>query len=208
MTRVEAHSGRPRDPSADRAIMSATLQMLGEVGYSALSIEGVASRAGVGKTTIYRRYPSKSAMVVAAVGSLTDIPRSPDTGDTRRDILELLTTVWLRLVRGPGLTLLGTFMVEANRNRELFDEFRRSVIEPRREPIRATLERGQATGQVRRDVDLEVATDLLVGPLLAAMVTGGRADEATVVARIDAVWLSLLGDGSVAAVEHGRQRGG
>jgi len=171
--------------------MQATLLLLGEVGYSALSIEAVAAKAGVGKTAIYRRYAGKSALVAAAVGSLTDTLSTPDTGNARRDATELLSSVWLRLVRGPGLTLLGSFIVEANRDRGLFDEFRRSVIEPRREPLRVLLKRGQARGQVRADVDLEVAVDLLIGPLLAALVSGGRADKETVVARVTAVWIAL-----------------
>lgn len=191
MIRAEAPPGRPRDPRVDGAIMQATLLLLGEVGYSALSIEAVAAKAGVGKTAIYRRYAGKSALVAAAVGSLTDTLSTPDTGNARRDATELLSSVWLRLVRGPGLTLLGSFIVEANRDRGLFDEFRRSVIEPRREPLRVLLKRGQARGQVRADVDLEVAVDLLIGPLLAALVSGGRADKETVVARVTAVWIAL-----------------
>src|SRR5665811_1395159 len=96
-------------------------------GYSALTIEGVAQKAGVGKTAIYRRYENKGAMVVAAIGELTGPFPVPDTGDARVDATQLLTMVWLRLVAGPGVTLLGTFMVEANRHPELFDEFRVTV---------------------------------------------------------------------------------
>ena len=59
--------GRPRDPEADRAILEATIEILGEEGYEGLSIEGVAARAGVGKTTIYRRWTSKAELVVAAI---------------------------------------------------------------------------------------------------------------------------------------------
>ncbi|MHB9150565.1 MAG: TetR/AcrR family transcriptional regulator [Thermoleophilia bacterium] len=187
--------GRPRDPNVTQAITASVLELLGEVGYSALTIEGVAQRAGVGKTTIYRRFESKNALVAAAIGSLTGTIVAPDTGDTRTDVIELLSTVWLRLVDGPGLTLMGTFMVEANRNPKLFDEFRRQVIEPRRRPLREALERGQAACQLRADLDIEVALDLLVGPLLAALVTGGRPDEGTVRARVDAVWPALAAAG-------------
>jgi AcrR family transcriptional regulator len=188
--------GRPRDPEVDRAITSAVLDLLGEVGYSALTIESVAQKAGVGKTAIYRRYENKGAMVVAAIGELTGPLAVPDTGDAQADATRLLTTVWLRLVAGSGVTLLGTFMVEANRHPELFDEFRRCVIEPRRRPLREILERGQSVGRVRTDIDIEVMVDLLIGPLLARLVTGGRADHEAVKARIDALWPALSPGGT------------
>lgn len=181
-------TGRPRDPEVDRAIMSTVLELLGEVGYSALTIEGVAQKAGVGKTAIYRRFENKSAMVVAAIGGLTGPLPVPNTGDAQADAIQFLTTVWLRLVAGPGVTLLGTFMVEANRRPELFDEFRRCVIEPRRRPLREILERGQSVGSVRKDIDIEVMIDLLLGPLLARLVMGGQADKEAVEVRINALW--------------------
>ena len=181
-------TGRPRDPEVDRAITSAALELLGEVGYSALTIEGVAQKAGVGKTAIYRRFENKSAMVVAAIGELTGPLAVPNTGDAHADAIQFLVTVWLRLVAGSGVTLLGTFMVEANRRPELFDEFRRCVIEPRRRPLREILERGQSVGSVRTDIDIEVMIDLLLGPLLARLVTGGQTDPEAVKVRINALW--------------------
>ena len=82
--------GRPRDPEADQAILQTTLKLLTENGYAGLSVERVASEAGVGKTTIYRRYTTKDELVAAAVGALKDdLGPPPDTGDVRADIVEM-----------------------------------------------------------------------------------------------------------------------
>ena len=83
--------GRPRSSEADRAILQTALRLLVEQGYDAMSIEGVASAAGVGKTTIYRRYPSKRELIVAAVSSLADTFSVPtESGDLRADLLVFL----------------------------------------------------------------------------------------------------------------------
>lgn len=89
----ERPRGRPRSAEAHRAILEATLDLLAEVGYGRLTIEGVAARAGVGKTTIYRRWPSKPALVVAVAERLAEKVRRPDTGSTRRDLVLLLRDI-------------------------------------------------------------------------------------------------------------------
>ena len=98
--------GRPRDPSRDAAILDAVLGLLVEVGYDHLSIESVASRAGVGKTTIYRRYPDKPSLVVAAVDHRAPWSPPPADGDLR--VVLLATTRWLaQEIAQQDLGLLG-----------------------------------------------------------------------------------------------------
>src|SRR5690242_3281955 len=77
---IHSISGRPRSTHADQAILQATLDLLAEVGYQSMSIEAIASRAGVGKTTIYRRYTSKEEIVADAIESLREDISTPDTG--------------------------------------------------------------------------------------------------------------------------------
>ncbi len=123
--------GRPRDPEADRVIVRATLKLLMEEGYAGMSIERVASEAGVGKTTIYRRYSSKEELA-AAVGTLKDdLGPPPDTGDARADMVEMLAQNQAALERGPGFAMIGALLVEERRNPKLFELFRERIIRPR-----------------------------------------------------------------------------
>src|SRR5918996_5195266 len=90
---LKARRGRPRDARADRAILDAVLDLLVEVGYAGLTIEGVAEKAGVAKTTVYRRWPSKASLVVALGQDVATQVRVPDTGTVRGDASALLRDV-------------------------------------------------------------------------------------------------------------------
>ena len=119
MTTERKPPGRPRDPEADRAILQATLKLLTEQGYAGMSVERVASEAGVGKTTIYRRYASKEELATAAVGALRDdLGPPPDTGSTRTDIVEMIVRAQGALERGPGFAMIGALLVEERRSPE------------------------------------------------------------------------------------------
>ena len=89
LRRMTSSTGRPRSEEAHQAILDATLALLGEVGYSALTVEGVAQRAGVGKATIYRRWSSKLPLVVEAFGALPGF-EDVDAGSLERDLKETL----------------------------------------------------------------------------------------------------------------------
>lgn len=180
--------GRKRDPHLDGAIIEATLALLGEVGFSALSMEGIAARAGVGKSTVYRRYPSKLEAVSAAMGALAVDPEVPDTGDTFEDVVLFMTSKWVALMEPPGATLLGTFIVQATSHPELFAEFRRVMLVPRLTPLRKLLQRGKDRGELRPDLDLAAAIDLIVGPVLVSLVTRGDPDPGLLESRLGLVW--------------------
>ena len=99
-----AKPGRPRESETDRVILQAALQLLTDKGYAGMSIEQVASLAGVGKTTIYRRYASKEELAAAAVGALRgDWGPPPDTGRARDDIIEMLAQNQAAFEKGPGI---------------------------------------------------------------------------------------------------------
>ena len=129
-------AGRPRDPSRDEAIFTATLALLVEDGYAGVSIEGVAARACVGKATIYRRYQSKAELVVEAVrfgAGLTD--HLPDTGDVRADLGAMLGRLVDKLRSDAGPALLA-FAAERVRHPDLAAEFERSVVGAKRAHVR------------------------------------------------------------------------
>lgn len=162
---------RPLDPDIDRAIEAAALGLLAERGFARMSMEAVAVAARVGKPAIYRRFRDKAALVAAVIAGQLPALAPPDLGDTRAEL-------WQAVVQGfPAdgaayVGLIGGLIAEQERHPELIDAFRRSVLHPRRATGRALIERGQARGDLRGDIDPEAALDLFAGPFLARVFAG------------------------------------
>jgi AcrR family transcriptional regulator len=159
-----AQRGRPRSQEADRAILTATAELLADRGLSAMSIEEVAARAGVGKTTIYRRWPSKGLLALDAfVTSFREAQPPNDTGTLRGDLLAALHG-WVRAVTqtpmGPMLTSL---IAEAQHDPELRGAWRDRVLEPLRVQHRIMLDRAVERGEIPASVDRDVVLDLFFG---------------------------------------------
>ena len=176
---VERPMGRPRDPRADRAILEVTLELIAEVGVHEFRTEDVAARAGVGKGAIYRRYRSKDELVTAAVGALvSDEIAVPDTGSTRGDLVALMQEA-VELYRGPRTGRLMRNLVGAMvQNRGLARSVRDDFLSGRRSALTEVLRRGVERGDLRPDIDVELALDVLGGPLFyRLLVTGGPLDE-------------------------------
>jgi AcrR family transcriptional regulator len=155
--------GRPRSARADRAILKATIELLVETGYGGMSVEAVAVRAQVGKATIYRRWPSKKALVADALRGLTDSVRMPDTGNTREDLILLLRDfrrVTSASYIGP---MTGRIISAAISNPEFMKIYWENSILPRRNAVAEILKRGQSRGELRDDLDLDIVLDMLPG---------------------------------------------
>jgi AcrR family transcriptional regulator len=158
MTDVERRPGRPRSEHCDHAIQAAVLDLLVEEGFARMSIEGVAARAGVGKATIYRRWPSKEELVVdAVVGHSREHVVSPDTGSLRGDLLELLHAMVDKFRRDGRLLL--AFTAEQQHHPQLAEAFRRTFLDERRAATREIFERAVARGELPPDADLELLMD-------------------------------------------------
>jgi AcrR family transcriptional regulator len=159
-----APRGRPRSQEADRAILTATLELLAERGLDAMSIEEVAARAGVGKTTIYRRWTSKGLLALDAfVASFREEQAQPDTGTLRGDMLSALHA-WVRAVtQTPMGPMLSGLIAEAQHDPELRGAWRDRVLEPLREQHRVMLDRAIARGEIAASVDRDVVLDLFFG---------------------------------------------
>ena len=159
-----AQRGRPRSQEADRAILTATVELLAERGLAAMSIEEVAARAGVGKTTIYRRWPSKGLLALDAfVASVREEQPLPDTGTLRGDLLAALYA-WVRAVtQTPMGSMLTGLIAEAQHDAELRGAWRDRVIEPLRSQHRIMLDRAIARGEIPSGVDRDVVLDLFFG---------------------------------------------
>src|SRR5260370_26087252 len=156
-----AHRGRPRSQEADRAILTATVELLAERGLTAMSIEEVADRAGVGKTTIYRRWPSKGLLALDAfVASFREQQPLPDTGTLRGDLIAALRA-WVRAVtQTPMGSMLTGLIAEAQHDPELRGAWRDRVLEPMRTQHRIMLDRAIAPGEIPSTLDREGGLDL------------------------------------------------
>jgi AcrR family transcriptional regulator len=165
MSVVTASPAR-RSERAYRAIVDATKALLDEQGYAATSIDQIARRAGVGKQTIYRWWPNKAAVVLEAHAeqAAERIP-IPDTGDLRGDLREAAAAFAHNL----SDTAIGRVCVEligeAQTDEQFAAAYREAFVTQRRAAIRSMLERGRERGEVRDDIDLELALDLFFGPV-------------------------------------------
>lgn len=161
---VRQGAGRPRDPSCDAAILRATVDAFIEGGYAGVSMEGVAARAGVGKATIYRRFPSKAELVVEAVRCGVQIDDDlPDTGDLRADLIAMMQPLFDRL-RGAEAELLVRFATERVRSPELAAAFDRAVVGRKREHLRSLLASAVQRGDLPDSADLDLIAE--AGPAL------------------------------------------
>lgn len=157
-------AGRPRSEEAHQAILDATLELLAEVGLSALTVEGVATRAGVGKATIYRRWKSKLPLVIEAYSQLPRL-EEVDTGSLEGD-LEAVLRHYLKLL---GATTMGAVVPGLVGERAHNPEMARlldPVIQARRQPLLRVLARGVERGELPAGIDLELAADFVMGPLV------------------------------------------
>jgi AcrR family transcriptional regulator len=167
--------GRPRDARHDQAILEATLEILQEQGYRGVTIEGVAARAGVGRPTIYRRWPSKPAIVVAAlVQSARLAVPVPDTGSLRRDLIAVQRHQ-VELMNSPDARRITAGLIaDLADDPELADTYVSQYLAPRRATVWEVLSRGVDRGELDADVDFAFVYDLLVGPLFMRAVVWGQ----------------------------------
>jgi AcrR family transcriptional regulator len=158
--------GRPRDPAVDQAILAAAAQELAEAGFQAMSIQAVAQRAGVGKPAIYRRWASKQDLVLEVLERSTDQPQMPAKGTARQRLTAFLQA-WSRAMQDERATRISSALLgEAYRNQVLGEAVRKAFIDTRRQKVLTVLREAVEQGELGPGVDLELAADVLLGPLL------------------------------------------
>ena len=154
-------------------MLIATTELMAERGYGALTVAAVAIRAGVSKATIYRRWPNKAAIAMDSFLALT-FPRmlDPDTGSSLNDLQLQLTSV-VRAFRRPEIGgTIAAFIALGHTDPRLAQEFRDRFLETRRPAAMRLLLRGVQRGELRADLDYEVAVDALYGPVYYRLLVG------------------------------------
>lgn len=184
-------TGRPRSAEADEAIVDAALGLLCEEGFDRLSMDAVAARAGVGKATIYRRWPSKEALVIDAVARRTDPFAEDLPGATARERLVALLEAIVATSRSGVGRLLPCMVGATVTNPPLARRYREGIIEPRRARVGEILRAGAEAGELRGDLDIELAVDQVVGPLLYRIVFADAVPDGHCAALVDSVLAGL-----------------
>lgn len=181
--------GRPRSSEAELAILQATRELLVECGVQGLTIEKVAARAGVAKTTIYRRWRDKDELALAVVLDMVEqVVQLPELGDTRAELLAFVNAA----VEVLGSTLMGRVMQglvsDLATDADLARAFRERVVSVRDAEVERLVERGIARGDLRPDTDPETAHELLIGPVYyRLLLTGQPLNRAFARRNVDAV---------------------
>jgi AcrR family transcriptional regulator len=169
-----APRGRPRSERARKAILDAAAELLLARGLSAVSMDAVAERAGVSKATIYRWWPTKETLALDALYTewATVQPHPRDTGSLRGDLLALLRP-WVRLVQSrPYARVIAALLTAVHTDPAFAAEYHQRLVEPRRDQTRAVFRRAIERGEIPASTDIEVAVDLVYGPLWHRLLHG------------------------------------
>jgi AcrR family transcriptional regulator len=197
---ISSGASRRRGRELEQAIFDATLGVLADVGYTGLTMEGVASRAHTGKAAIYRRWSNKDDLIVDALDNELQIKRDepPDTGSIRGDLLAMMRAMAAFLV-SPAGSAMHSIMNECVHGRGRIDEsgpeymIKRRVIGPRQQMVFDALRKGVERGEVRPEAVCPRVVD--VGPALifsSFLAQGGPIDDAELVAIVDEVLVPLV----------------
>jgi AcrR family transcriptional regulator len=159
--------GRPRSERAEQAILQATIEAIGERGIDGVHCEDVASRAGVGKATLYRRWPGKEDLLIAAFAAMRRPLPQPRGESAREDLIALLTVIAADTDDPRYAQQYALLHGAGERYPRLVARYKERVVEPRREQVRTVLRHGIETGELRQDMDVEAAMLMLTGAVMA-----------------------------------------
>lgn len=175
--------GRPRSAKAHHAMLQATLELLAEVGFEVMSIEAIAYRAGVGKTTIYRRYSSKEELVADAIESMREEVLIPDTGNLWSDIDALIENAARITLTPLGRQTVAMIMSSASSNSGFAQIYWTKYLQPRRQAFAVVIERAKARSEVDKDLDPGLVFDVMSGIMLYALIFQPTSESWTVYIR-------------------------
>ncbi|MFQ4138107.1 TetR/AcrR family transcriptional regulator [Nodosilinea sp. PGN35] len=162
--------GRPRSAAAHRKMLQAALELLAEMGFEAMSIEAIAARARVGKTTIYRRYSSKEELVADAIESLREEVVIPDNGSLWADMEALIENAAQISLTPLGRQTVAMIISSAASNSNFAQIYWDKYLQPRREAFAVVIERARARQEVPTDLDPGLVFDTMSGIMLYALI--------------------------------------
>jgi AcrR family transcriptional regulator len=173
VTTLQPRRGRPRSEKSQNAVLDAAAQLLLEQGLAAVSMDVIAASAGVSKATIYRWWPTKESLAMDALfHDWQGVPTVEDTGSLRGDLLKLLRP-WARLAtKRPYARVIAALLAQVQTDPAFADEYRQRFVKPRREQGRVIFGRAVDRGEIPAETKVEVALDLLYGPIYHRLLHG------------------------------------
>ncbi|MDW5326721.1 TetR/AcrR family transcriptional regulator [Plantactinospora sp. KLBMP9567] len=171
--------GRPRQPALDERILRVTREALSRDGYAALGMETVAAAAGVGKQTLYRRWPRKPLLVFDAVfgGGTEAESMLPDTGTLAGDLAAVVRAQQRMYTDAATIALLRGLLADCLADPGLLDQFQHRLVRPRLASLTTVISRAAARGELREDVSAEFVAEMIGGSMLAHVVVYGGTGE-------------------------------
>ncbi len=167
---VKKTKGRPRSAQSHQAMLQATLEILAELGFERMSIEAIAARARVGKTTIYRRYQSKEELVADAIESLREDIIIQDTGNFWGDLEALIESAGQITLTPLGRQTVAMITSSAISNPQFAQIYWKKYLQPRRQAFAIVLERAKARNEVQAEVDSNLVFDIISGVMIYALI--------------------------------------
>jgi AcrR family transcriptional regulator len=157
--------GRPRSEPAHRALLEAALREFVARGYEAMSLEAIATAAGVSKLTLYRRWDSKLALVLELLHELSDETPMEDQGSLEEDLRVLLREAYRAGTASPAGQIMPRFVAEIASHPELLEVYQAEILRPRLQRLSSLIARARDRGELREDLPLPILADMFGGPI-------------------------------------------
>lgn len=165
MESAAVKKGRPRSEKSRKAILNATNKLLLQTSVQELSIESIAKKAKVGKTTIYRWWPNKTAVVMDALANQPGMQTPLPTASSHHEAIMMQLDKLIRLVDSNNGQTIAQLFSEAQASETSLNIFKDNLLEPLMDAIRYSIEEGQRTGEFRDDIEVSMAADIMCGPI-------------------------------------------
>jgi AcrR family transcriptional regulator len=189
---MEKKLGRPRSEETKKAILTTSYDMLLEMGFKAVTVDGIATRAGVSKATIYKWWPNKAAVVLEGYFAATEsMLQAPDTGIIEEDLFLQLNNLAVFITSDKG-KVISELIAEGQFDENVSKEYRARYFNPRRLISKEIINRGIARGELRKDLDIELVIDLLFAPLFYRLLITGETLDSGYVKDLIASVLSVV----------------
>lgn len=170
-------AGRPRSESSKKAILEATRRLLTHSSVQKISIEAIARKAGVGKTTIYRWWPNKTAVIMEAVFSLSAYQNIMPTPRNAVEGVSMQIDRLCRQLNGKNGRLVAEIIGEAQPDPEALKTLVETFLQDRYDTLSSYIEGGKQTGEFSEDIDTDTAIDVVLGPIFFRLISGQELDD-------------------------------